>query len=121
MLFCSIKGANRGYIQVLLATSRNRIYFRRRSNEQLLQSKGLKSGIQKKASKNNPLTSSARLFNKIVSKTRYKVERVFGRIRSWFRSYGARYIGIEKMHTQHVMEALAYNLYRSPNIILKGV
>ncbi|WP_339044138.1 hypothetical protein [Cardinium endosymbiont of Tipula unca] len=30
MLFCSIKGANRGYIQVLLATSRNRIYFRRR-------------------------------------------------------------------------------------------
>ncbi|WP_339044376.1 hypothetical protein [Cardinium endosymbiont of Tipula unca] len=30
--FCSIKGANRGYIQVLLATSRNRIYFRRRSN-----------------------------------------------------------------------------------------
>ncbi|WP_339044609.1 hypothetical protein [Cardinium endosymbiont of Tipula unca] len=29
--FCSIKGANRGYIQVLLATSRNRIYFRRRS------------------------------------------------------------------------------------------
>ncbi|WP_339044522.1 hypothetical protein [Cardinium endosymbiont of Tipula unca] len=31
MLFCSIKGANREYIQVLLATSRNRIYFRRRS------------------------------------------------------------------------------------------
>ncbi|WP_339044717.1 hypothetical protein [Cardinium endosymbiont of Tipula unca] len=30
---CGIKGANRGYIQVLLATSRNRIYFRRRSIE----------------------------------------------------------------------------------------
>ncbi|WP_339044384.1 N-acetylmuramoyl-L-alanine amidase [Cardinium endosymbiont of Tipula unca] len=35
MLFCSIKGANRGYIQVLLATSRNRIYFRRRSNNRV--------------------------------------------------------------------------------------
>ncbi|WP_339043817.1 hypothetical protein [Cardinium endosymbiont of Tipula unca] len=35
MLFCSIKGANRGYIQVLLATSRNRIYFRRRSIEMI--------------------------------------------------------------------------------------
>ncbi|WP_339043886.1 hypothetical protein [Cardinium endosymbiont of Tipula unca] len=35
MLFCSIKGANRGYIQVLLATSRNRIYFRRRSIDQI--------------------------------------------------------------------------------------
>ncbi|WP_339044169.1 hypothetical protein [Cardinium endosymbiont of Tipula unca] len=34
MLFCSIKGANRGYIQVLLATSRNRIYFHRRSIDQ---------------------------------------------------------------------------------------
>ncbi|WP_339043823.1 hypothetical protein [Cardinium endosymbiont of Tipula unca] len=36
MLFCSIKGANRGYIQVLLATSRNRIYFRRKSTKYLL-------------------------------------------------------------------------------------
>ncbi|WP_339043798.1 hypothetical protein [Cardinium endosymbiont of Tipula unca] len=41
MLFCSIKGANRGYIQVLLATSRNRIYFRRRSNLQIYNTKEL--------------------------------------------------------------------------------
>jgi len=56
----------------------------------------------------------------LVSKTRYKVERVFGNIKRWFRSAGARYIGLEKTHTQHVMEAIAYNLYRAPNIILKG-
>jgi IS5 family transposase len=59
-------------------------------------------------------------YNKLVAKTRYKVERVFGSIKSWFRSSGARYIGIDKMHTQHLMEAIAYNLYRSPNIILRG-
>ncbi|WP_339043913.1 hypothetical protein [Cardinium endosymbiont of Tipula unca] len=41
MLFCSIKGANRGYIQVLLAVSRNRIYFRRRSNLQIYNTKEL--------------------------------------------------------------------------------
>ena len=90
-------------------------------NEKLLKSQGLKSGIQKKASRNSPLKTNAKLFNKIVSKTRYKVERVFGSIRSWFRSHGARYIGLDKTHTQHVLEAIAYNLYRSPNILLRDV
>ncbi|ROT47166.1 transposase, partial [Candidatus Cardinium hertigii] len=78
------------------------------------------SAIQKKATKHNPLSATAKRFNKLVAKTRYKVERVFGSIKSWFRSSGARYIGIDKMHTQHLMEAIAYNLYRSPNIILRG-
>ncbi|CDG49880.1 IS5-like element ISCca3 family transposase [Cardinium endosymbiont of Bemisia tabaci] len=89
-------------------------------NETLLKKKSLKSAIQKKATKNHPLSPTAKRFNKLVSKTRYKVERVFGNIKRWFRSAGARYIGLEKTHTQHVMEAIAYNLYRAPNIILKG-
>lgn len=90
-------------------------------NETLLKKKNLKSGIQKKATRNNPLSPTAKRFNKLVSKTRYKVERVFGSIKSWFRSSGARYVGLSKTHTQHVMEAIAYNLYRAPNIILRGV
>ncbi|ROT47245.1 IS5 family transposase [Candidatus Cardinium hertigii] len=89
-------------------------------NEILLKKKKLKSAIQKKATKNNPLSVTAKRFNKLIAKTRYKVERVFGSIKNWFRSSGARYIGIDKMHTQHLMEAIAYNLYRSPNIILRG-
>jgi len=89
-------------------------------NETLLKNKKLKSGIQKKGSRNHPLSPAAKRFNKLVSKTRYKVERVFGSIKRWFRSSGARYIGMDKTHTQHVMEAIAYNLYRAPNIILKG-
>lgn len=90
-------------------------------NETLLKKKNLKSAIQKKATKNHPLSPTAKRFNKLVSKTRYKVERLFGSIKRWFRSAGARYIGLKKTHTQHVMEAIAYNLYRAPNIILKGV
>ena len=90
-------------------------------NETVLKNKKLKSGIQKKASRNHPLSATAKLFNKLVSKTRYKVERVFGSMKSWFRSGKARYIGLDKTHTQHVMEAIAYNLYRAPNIILRGV
>jgi IS5 family transposase len=35
-------------------------------------------------------------------------------IKRWFNSNHARYKGITKMHTQNLMEAIAYNLYRSP-------
>lgn len=90
-------------------------------NEALLKKRNLKSAIQKKATRNNPLSPTAKRFNKLVAKTRYKVERVFGSIKSWLRSPGARYIGRAKTHTQHVMEAIAYNLYRAPNIILRGI
>ena len=90
-------------------------------NEKLLKSYGLKSAIQKKCTKNHAISTSEKLFNTMVSKVRYKVERVFGSIKSWFRSYTARYVGLAKMHTQHVMEAIAYNLYRIPNILLKGI
>ena len=57
-------------------------------------------------------------FNKLISKTRYKVERTFGTIKKQFGGGIARYIGLEKMHTQHLMQAIAYNLYRSPGIIM---
>jgi IS5 family transposase len=48
---------------------------------------------------------------------RFKVERTFGGIKSWFKGGTARYRGIKKMHTQNLMEAICYNLYRSPGII----
>jgi IS5 family transposase len=90
-------------------------------NETLLKRKNLKSAIQKKASKNKPLSTHDKRFNKLISAVRYKVERVFGSIKSWFRKPHARYLGLAKTHTQHLMEAIAYNLYRAPNIILKGI
>ncbi|MDR2292910.1 MAG: transposase, partial [Prevotellaceae bacterium] len=36
----------------------------------------------------------------------------------WFRTGRARYKGLEKTHTQHLLEAIAYNLYRAPGIII---
>jgi len=54
----------------------------------------------------------------MVSKIRYTVERTFGSIRRWFSAGTARYVGIEKMHMQHLMEAIAYNLYWSPGIVM---
>ncbi len=72
-------------------------------------------GYQSK--KNKPLNQWEKKFNKLVGKTRFKVEYTFGGIKRWFFGGVARYRGIAKMHTQNLMEAISYNLYRSPGII----
>jgi len=86
-------------------------------NEKLLKERKLKNHILKKAKKNKPLTQWEKKFNKLIGKTRFKVERTFGGIKRWFNGGIARYRGITKMHTQNLMEAMCYNLYRSPGII----
>lgn len=86
-------------------------------NRAILKKRKLKNHILKKAVKTKPLTNWEKKFNKLVGKVRFKVERTFGSIKRWFHSQTARYKGIEKMHTQNLMEAMAYNLYRSPRRI----
>lgn len=86
-------------------------------NEELLQGKKIKNRILKKAKKNKPLSETEKKFNKLCGKVRYKVERTFGSIRRWFNGGVARYKGILKMYSQNLLEAMAYNLYRSPGII----
>jgi IS5 family transposase len=86
-------------------------------NDALLKSKKLKNRVLHKAKKNKALTDAEKRFNKLCGKIRYKVERTFGSIKRWFLGGVARYRGICKMHTQNLMEAMAYNLYRCPAII----
>ena len=91
--------------------------YQSKKNAVLLKKRKLKNHILKKAVKNKPLTKWEKRFNKLIGKTRFKVERTFGGIKLWFKGGIARYRGMEKMHTQNLMEALCYNLYRSPGII----
>ncbi len=91
--------------------------YQSKKNEELLKKKKLKNHILKKAKKNKPLTKWEKRFNKLIGKTRFKVERTFGGIKRWFSGGVAKYRGIQKMHTQHLMEAICYNLYRSPGIV----
>jgi len=91
--------------------------YQSQKNTALLKERKLKNHILKKAYKNRPLTNWEVRFNKLVGKTRFKVERTFGGIKRWFSGGLARYRGIAKMHTQNLMEAMCYNLYRSPGII----
>jgi len=82
-----------------------------------LKKRKLKNHILKKAQKNKPLTYWEKKFNKLIGKTRFKVERTFGGIKRWFNGGLARYRGMEKMHTQNLLEGMCYNLYRSLGII----
>lgn len=91
--------------------------YQSKKNSALLKQRKLKNHILKKAKKNKPLTNWEKKFNKLVGKMRFKVERTFGGIKRWFQGGVARYRGIAKMHTQNLMEAMSYNLYRSPGII----
>jgi IS5 family transposase len=89
-------------------------------NRNYLKSNELKDGIMHKALKNKPLSNHQVKFNKLVSQTRFKVERTFAGIARWFKAGIARYMGKEKTHTQHLLEAMAYNLYRSPGIVMSN-
>lgn len=91
--------------------------YRSQNNQEILERRNLKSRILHKAKKGRPLTAREMLRNKLIGRTRFKVERTFGGIKRWFGSTCARYKGILKMHTQNLMEAIAYNLYRSPGIV----
>ena len=91
--------------------------YQSKKNEAILKERKLKNHILKKAYKNKPLTKWEKRFNKLIGQTRFKIERTFGGIKRWFNGGLARYRGIEKMHTQNLMEAVCYNLYRSPGII----
>jgi len=88
------------------------------NNDILLKNRIIKNRIQHKAYRNRPLTTWEIRFNKLISKQRYKVERTFGGMVRWFGAGKARYVGITKTHSQHVIQAIAYNLYRSPGIIM---
>lgn len=94
--------------------------YQSKKNAELLKERKLKNHILKRARRNNPLTHWEKKFNKLVGKTRFKVERTFGGIKRWFNGGVARYKGIEKMHTQNLIEAICYNLYRSPGIIVSN-
>jgi IS5 family transposase len=91
--------------------------YQSKKNGEILKARKLKNHILKKAVKGKPLTEWEKTFNKLIGQTRFKVERTFGGIKRWFSGGVARYKGIKKMHTQNLMEALCYNLYRSPGII----
>ena len=89
-------------------------------NSELLKRLKIKDRLQRKAKINSPLSRWEKKFNKSISKYRYVIERTFGSCKKWFKGGIARYKGLLKVHTQHIMQAIAYNLKRSPGIIMSN-
>ena len=91
--------------------------YKSKSNDAFLKSKGSKSRIMQKGYRNTRLSIWQKRYNKAISKTRWVVERTFGGMVRWFRAGVTRFKGRQKVHTQHVLEAIAYNLKRSPGLL----
>ncbi|KGO02308.1 transposase, partial [Porphyromonas gulae] len=89
-----------------------------KKNSECLAPRGLVDGIMLKSSRRQVLSESQKLFNRMISKTRCFIERTFGSIRRWFLGGRCRYRGLERTHTQNVLEAMAYNLKRMPGLLV---
>ena len=89
-----------------------------KKNISILKNKKIQNGIMKKATKNKKLSTKEKLRNKLIGAKRFVVERTFGTMK---RSYGmdrALYLGTEKVNSQFVLRAIAYNLTRAKNKFL---
>ena len=91
--------------------------YKSKEHDQYLKDKKIKNGVHYKAVRGKKLTERQTEFNRLVSKTRYTVERTFGSKVRWFRAGTARYVGLAKTHGQHVVESIAYNLKRLPTLL----
>ena len=79
---------------------------------------GCKDRIMRRAARGKGLSARKQQLNAGISRTRCRIERTFGAMHRWFHGGTARYVGLAKTHAQHVMEAIAHNLYRAPGFIV---
>ena len=89
-----------------------------KKNSNYLVEQGLIDGIMLKVQKGQKLTERQREFNNLISKTRCLIERTFGSIQRWFAGGRYRNRGLERTHTQNILEAMAYNLKRMPWLLM---
>lgn len=108
-------------LKKLVKAERREVYadkgYKSKANEEMLKKMGSKSRIMHKAYRNKPLTQWEKRYNKMISNTRWVVERTFGGMVRWFGAGKTRLKGVSKVHAQHVMEAIAHNLKRSPGLV----
>ena len=84
-------------------------------NREIAKENGLKDGIMHKAQVNRPLSKREKLHNKLISKTRYVVERTFGTLKRQFGFARASYAGTRKVQAQITLKAICANLLKAIN------
>jgi len=85
------------------------------ANKEMLKSKKLKNGLMYKAFRNKPITKRMLKFNKLISKTRWRIEQCFGTIKRRFSYQKASYFTTEKVDAQFKLKAMCHNLLKAAN------
>ncbi len=82
-------------------------------NRSKLDKKRITDGIMYKAAKGRPLTGPEKLMNRVISGLRGKVERAFGTLKRDYGFQRTRYLGIAKVQTEFLLNAMAFNLKKA--------
>lgn len=86
-------------------------------NRESLRSRGIKNGVMYKANSKAELKPREKLFNRLVSKSRYVVERTIGTLKNHFGCSRAKYLGLVKVKAQLFLKAICHNLLKAVNKI----
>lgn len=86
-------------------------------NRNSLRERGIKNGVMYKAAPKKELKPREKLFNRLVSKSRYVVERTIGTLKNHFGCGRAKYIGLAKVKAQLFLKAICHNLLKAVNKI----
>src|SRR4051812_22220556 len=84
-------------------------------NKAMLRARKLKNGLMYKSFRNKPVTSRQCIFNKLVAKTRWRVEQCFGAIKRRFSFTRSSYFTTEKVDAQFKLKAICLNLLKAIN------
>jgi IS5 family transposase len=84
---------------------------------EILESKGIENQIHEKGYRNNPLTDEQKTNNNIKSKTRVRVEHIFGFIEQSMHDFHIRSIGIKRATSIIGLINLTYNICRYEQIV----
>ncbi|MXW14927.1 MAG: IS5 family transposase [Rhodothermaceae bacterium] len=92
--------------------------YKSKANDEFLAVHGSRSRIMHKGYRNRPMNADQLAENREISRKRWVVERTFGSLKRWFGSGSTQLKGLQKVHAEHVIEAIAHNLKRFPGIAM---
>lgn len=81
-------------------------------NDKILLEKNVKNGILMKGTSKRKLSRVEKMCNRVLSKLRSPVERVFGTLKRTYRYNRARYLSLRKNRLQLTITSMAYNIRR---------
>jgi transposase, IS5 family len=81
-------------------------------NHHILREKNVENGILMKGTRKRKLSRVEKMCNRVLSKFRCPVERIFGTLKRSYRYCRARYLGLRKNALQLTVMSMAYNLRR---------